>query len=57
MHHVFSARFDGADAVMLSGEAASGKFPCEAVMAEAEAALEAESVPWLCRVENTKRDN
>ena len=31
--------------MMLSGEAATGKFPCEAVMAEASAALEAESVP------------
>merc|ERR550532_3445718 len=36
--------WDGTDAVMLSGEAASGKFPVEAVMAEASAAREAESV-------------
>jgi len=42
-----NAIWDGADAVMLSGEAASGKFPCEAVMAEASAALEAESVKDL----------
>lgn len=34
--------WDGTDAVMLSGEAATGKFPCEAVMAEASATREAE---------------
>merc|ERR1719203_1968574 len=39
--------WDGTDAVMLSGEAASGKFPLEAVMAEAAAVLEAESVQDL----------
>jgi len=44
---VQNAVWDGTDAVMLSGEAASGKFPCEAVMAEAAAALEAESVKDL----------
>lgn len=33
--------WDGTDAVMLSGEAATGKFPCEAVMAEASATREA----------------
>jgi pyruvate kinase len=39
-----NAVWDGTDAVMLSGEAASGKFPIESVMAEASAAREAESV-------------
>lgn len=37
-----NAVWDGTDAVMLSGEAATGKFPCEAVMAEASATREAD---------------
>merc|ERR1740129_2731837 len=42
-----NAVWDGTDAVMLSGEAASGKYPLESVRAEADAVLEAETTKHL----------
>ena len=46
---VEGALFDRADAVALSRESANGKYPVEAVMAQASAAREAESVKHRLR--------
>ncbi len=41
---VFNAILDGADAIMLSGESASGKYPVEAVKVQARIAKKAEEI-------------
>ncbi len=47
---VANAIFDGSDAVMLSGETASGKFPVEAVAEMTRIAAEAEKSPYMATV-------
>jgi pyruvate kinase len=47
---VANAIFDGSDAVMLSGETASGKYPVEAVAEMTRIAAEAEKSPYMANV-------
>ena len=47
---VANAIFDGSDAVMLSGETATGKFPVEAVAEMTRIAAEAEKSPYMATI-------
>jgi pyruvate kinase len=48
---VANAIFDGTDAVMLSGETASGKYPVEALAEMLRIAIEAERSPYMPRID------
>ncbi len=50
---VANAIFDGTDALMLSGETASGKFPVEAVAEMMRIAIEAEKSDYMPKIELT----
>ena len=53
---VANAIFDGSDAVMLSAETASGKYPVEAVQMMARIVFAAEANPQLSAVEQVERE-